>query len=1228
MKHRSLVRPPLSPTSLVVCCLLLVNCSKEEEPATLDHRRHQAHDPNTALYEQAETAKRSAPGKRFSRMPASETGVTFGNRLDNIIYGTWSCGGTAMGDLDGDGSKDLVFTSRHGTIGLYLQESPWKFKDATAASGIRSEPGVVNAGTTLTDVNGDGHLDLYICRYDAPNRLYLNRGDATFHEAAREAGLDVQDASVSASFADIDRDGDLDVYVVLNRLVLPKGRPPETPVERQGRTLRIKPEYAAYLGLIHQDPQEPPMIWEIGRSDRLLRNDGMGTDGVPHFTDISEKAGISDRDHGLACLWMDPNEDGYPDLHVANDYIDPDKFYRNNHDGTFSDMAKVAMPHTSWFSMGSDEADVNNDGLMDFIVLDMAATSHYRQKVTMGDMGRFRWTMEHSEPRQMMRNALHINTGTGRYQQLEYLAGLANSDWSWTPLFGDFDLDGWNDLFITNGVARDYIHSDIRFSDEDRIGKTEWDLFKDLPAHPETNLAFRGLGDLRFEDVSESWGLDELSMAFSAAVGDLDNDGDLDLVFAGLDQYVSLYQNHSSGSGTHYLRIQLAGNPPNTQAIGAKLEIRHPTLGTLTRRVNPHRGFMSSQPAEVHFGLGSLTDVDLTIVWPGGLRQHLFGLAADRLHVIHEKDAQDSEKPPDPPTPPFFRRISLAESMAHRERAFDDFSKQPLLPNQLSQLGPALAVADVNGDGRDDAYLGGAAGQASQLLIHRGFDMPASERFGAFPNHPFEEDSACEDMGAVFFDADADGDPDLYVASGSYEFAPGSAELRDRLYLNDGQGRFTKAPDDALPEMFEVSSAVAAADVDGDGDVDLFVGTRLIPGDYPTPANSHLLANESEAGKVLFRLVDVPALRSCGLVTAAVWTDFDNDGWLDLVLAREWGSLLFLHNDNGSLNDWTTKSGVAFMSGWWNSVAASDLDLDGDMDLVAGNWGFNTKYHAGAEKPALLYYGDYAGTGNKHLVEAEFEDETLFPIRGKSCSTRAMPHLADKFRTFHDFASASLQEVYPEDKLQEAQRFAATTLASGIFWNDGPGAFTFAELPTLAQVSPVFGIAVADLDGDALPEVMLAQNFFTPQHETGRFDTGLGLFLKNRGRKKFETVTVRESGLMLPGDTKAIAVMDLNGDAWPDLLAAENNGPVRAFLGVERDSPRLRKWQIPGGAGVARNIGARVTMQYDGVEAVLLEIQAGSGYLSQQSAISWLPARADVTLRRPDGTSIPFEAER
>jgi hypothetical protein len=1168
----------------------------------------------------------------FESVPPQYTGIDLVHPIDtkhpmkHLYFSGTTGGGIAIGDVDADGRPDVYLVHGPGGNRLYRQVGDLKFEDVTAAAGVDGGDGAGRpawgTGAAMADVNNDGWLDIYVCNYDAPNLLYINRGDGTFDERGGEWGVNIPDASMMPAFCDYDLDGDLDLYLLTYRFIDAQGRPAEPPIVVEGGQRRIAPEYEKYYTVTDDADGFAP----VGRADGLLRNDGNG------FTDVSAEAGMVGTWHGLSATWWDYNDDGRPDLYVANDFTDPDQLYRNNGDGTFTDVIASAVPHTTWYSMGADAGDVNGDGRPDLLVADMAGTTHFKQKVSMGNMENTQEFLTTAIPRQYMRNALFVNSGTHRFQEAAYLAGLDATDWTWTVKLADLDNDGRLDAYFTNGSPRNFMDSDIPFSPEMLIGRSNWELYEHSQPLKEANQAYRNLGDLAFENVSESWGLAHVGISLAAAHADLDRDGDLDLVVANFDEPVGVYRNvGNQGQG---LLVQLEGTASNRFGLGAKLTLKT-SSGTQVRYHSPMTGFLTGNEPLVHFGLGEAQAAqELVVEWPSGRRQVLQNLAAGKLHVLVEpREMSSASESPEAGSFGYDKRPLFAASDAlsaarHREQAFDDFRRQPLLPNQLSQLGPGMAWGDADGDGDEDLFVGGAAGDPGKLLIRSG-ESQGDTKFRRKLVDAFEADSMCEDMGAVWLDADSDGDLDLYVASGGVEADRGDERLLDRLYLNDSKGNLTRAPSGTLPDLRESTSAVAAADFDRDGDVDLFVGSRVIPGQYPLSPASHLLQNEGG------RFSDVtaalaPELQSAGMVTSGLWSDADGNGWVDLLVTYEWGPVRCYRNANGRLVDETTKAGLAERTGWWNGIAGGDVDRDGDMDYVVTNFGLNTKYHATSQQPALLYYGDFDKSGTMQLIEAEFEDETLFPVRGKSCSTRAMPFLADKFDTFREFASASLADIYTPDCLSEAHRFAATTLESGVLMNDGSGHFTFAPLPRLAQIAPGFGAVVADLDLDGAADVYLVQNFYTPQPETGRMAGGVSLLLRGDGKGGFTPVPPDASGLVVPGDAKSLTTTDVNGDQRPDLVVGINDAQVEAFVYDGSSASRPLVVRLAGPRGNPLAAGARATVRQSDGTIQTFEDYSGGGYLSQSSRDAFVTAPAGVSIesiavRWPDGSETEHE---
>jgi hypothetical protein len=855
---------------------------------------------------------------------------------------------------------------------------------------------------------------------------------------------------------------------------------------------------------------------------------------------------------------------------------------------------------------------------MDFFVADMSATNHFKQKTTMGVMGgKILARSQATRPPQYMRNAFFINTGTGRFLEGAFQSKIASSDWTWAVQFMDLDSDGWLDLLVTNGTVRAFNDSDRALTPEQLRVKHEWEYIKGYPPRKEWNRVYRNTGGQKFKDMSQAWGLAEDTVSYAAARADLDGDGDSDLVVMEGEAPVAVYRNELKGG--RQVLVELRGTRSNRFGVGARIEV---TAGgrTLLREMSGSRGYLGSNELVEHFGLGEATKIDtLRVTWPSGTVQEWTALPAGQRYTLTETAAATPAVAPGAEaTKPSLFAASSQPFGKHRETWFDDFARQPLLPNQLSQLGGALAWGDVDGDGDDDLYVGGGAGQEGELRLNEGKGVFEPAWVDAFV-----KDKDCEDMGAVFFDADGDGDLDLYVASGSYEFDIGSPSLRDRLYLNDGRGGFAHAPKGALPDLRHSSGPVAAADMDRDGRVDVFVGGRVIPGQYPLSPRSVLLKN---GGGTFSDIAEsVPGLAEAGMVTGALWSDANNDGWLDLLLAIEWGPVKLFLNDKGRLREATAEAGLADRTGWWNSVAAGDVDHDGDLDYVATNAGLNTKYHASPDHPVRLFYGDFEKNGNLQLVEAEYENGVLFPIRGKSCSSQAMPHLKTKFTTFQAFAKASLDEIYTPTNLDASHQFSVNTLESGLLLNDGSGVFTFRPLPWMAQLAPCFGAVVTDVDADGQSDVLLAQNFFGPQVETGRFDGGLSLLLRGDGQGGLSEVWPKESGLVVTGDAKALTVADLNADGLPDVLVAQNNDSPAAFLRQRAATAgRTLKVRVAGSkAGSAA--GARVTVRLSGGRAVTSEIAAGSGYLSQSTPDVYVGLGPDgiaeeIVVRWADGT--------
>ncbi|MDA7513838.1 FG-GAP-like repeat-containing protein [Akkermansiaceae bacterium] len=1168
--------------------------------------------PNIDLPE----VEKSLAGKRFHEVSSDDSGVNFINSwkaprdYERALTLSFGAGGVAVGDYDGDGRPDLYLTRPFGGGKLYRNLGDFKFEDVTERCGLAGGE-FWQASPSFADIDGDGDLDLYVCAFDAANRLYLNE-KGVFKECAEEAGLNFKGFSVNMAFADYDLDGDLDGYLLTNRPFSPEENYSVSDRATANRVYRqlqkdakgnfIMPEHLREIFEVVWNPTgQMQMFIRAGQYDYLYRNDGPAKEGgVPRFTDVTEAAGLKDNGMGLSATWFDYDADGYPDLFVANDYYGADHLFRNDGDGTFSEVTLETLPHTPWYSMGSNVADLNNDGLLDFMGSDMMGTNHFRQKVGMGNMSKNAWFLDHAQPRQYMRNSVYVNTGLGRFMEAAHMTGLAKSDWTWALKFGDLDNDGHVDLFIGNGMTGDFFNSDTTAAIRNGTYLPDNVDEERPPPKKDTNLAFRNLGNLRFENVGESWGLAKAAASFGVAMGDLDGDGDLDLIVNNFEDPVSLYRNNSPG-GNHRVKIRLKGKK-NCYGIGATLKAIMEDGEILTRYLTLSRGFYASDDPIVHFGLGENQKIDeLQIAWPGGVTQSIKELPADRFYTITEPDKSDVVDPIR--ESPLFTRMKKPPGGKHFEMTFDDFERQPLLPQKYSQLGPGAAWGDVDGDGDDDVFIGQGRGFAGRLYYNE------NGEFEGRSLDCFKIDKDCEDMAPLFFDADGDGDRDLYVVSGGVECEPGAAVLLDRLYLNDGKGNFSKAPASALPMVTESGSVVCAADFDRDGDTDLFVGGRVIPGRYPEVPASQLLVNDGKGG---FSNVAPDSLVKTGLVTSALWSDVNADGWVDLLVTHEWGPVKVFCNQEGQLVDETKESGVGELLGWWNSIAAGDIDADGDLDYAVGNVGLNSKYHASDDHPVLLYYGDMDDAGRPKIVEAEYEGKTLYPVRGRSCSSNAMPGLKRKFPTFKSFAVAPLDDIYGKDKLKESKKLSANILKSGILINmteeGGLPKFKFQPLPRLAQISPIFGLAFTSIDGDAYPELYVVQNFFGPQRETGRMDGGVSLLLKNN-KGQFSPIWPDKSHLLVSGDAKALTISDLNNDGLPDFHVSVNAGRAMAFEAnpEQTNADQFLCLQLKGSEGNIDASGARISLRGESIPTFTQQVSSGGGYLSQSSPRLFFP---------------------
>jgi hypothetical protein len=1128
------------------------------------------------------------PGPRgktlFTIIPPEESGLRTENSYDDpAIWGRLSREfdlgavgtGVAIGDYDNDGLPDIFVVSKTGSCRLFHNLGNWKFEDVTEKAGIGDHGAAAKIwkqGATFVDVNNDGLLDIYVCRFNAPNLLYINQGDGTFKEEAHAYGLDVTDGSVMAYFYDYDRDGWLDVFIQTN--VLDAAAHPE------------------------------------GQRNYLFHNNRNGT-----FTDVTDRAGVAPvRAHGNSAVWWDFDGDGWPDLYVANDFEVPDALYHNNHDGTFTDVIASVMPHSPYSSMGSDLGDVNNDGRLGLLVADMAEPGHVADQRAMAESrARMRVPEEGSnEIRQFPSNALFLNTGTGRSLEAAHLAGLDATGWTWAPLWEDLDNDGRADLFVTNGMYRE-IHNQDLIARRAVAGSTlaREQIVRNSPVFAETHQAFRNLGDLRFENVSSAWGLDQNGVSFGAALGDLSGDGNMDLVYNNYQGGVTLMRN---GSDTgHRVICALRGTRSNRFGVGAKVTLES-AAGTQVRTLTLGRGFMSSSEPIVHFGMGEDAVIQrLTVEWPSGAVQTFQNLPADRRFIVTEPSGTSAPTPVPRPEPQFTEMSKAANlSWTTAEDSFDEFLDQRLLPAGSNRRGPAIAVGDLDGSGGDGVCIGGTTREVRRVLLPKGAGAWAPAESPALASPPDVDDGPL-----LLFDATGLGRADLLVTAGGASLPAGAPEYQPRLFLNDGHGHFRPAPDGTLPPLSISAGAACAADFERDGRLGLFIGGRVSPGLYPAVPQSALLANRG--GKFIDVTDTVaPMLRHVGMVTSALWSDVDGDGWPDLLLTLEWGQVKYFHNVGGKkFEDWTEKAGFASAgTGWWQSIATADFNGDGRPDYVVGNVGLNTQYHADPEHPELLYYGDFSGRGSNEIVQAHYENGQLYPWRSRTDLGAAIPSVLKRYRWNNDYARATLSEILGADRLAAAKCMAVTELRSGVFLSQPDGRYRFEPLPRIAQIAPADGIVAGDFGGEGHADIYIVQNSYAPAPAIGRFDGGLSQLLRGDGHGHFSPVPPIESGLVVPGDAKALTVIDLENDGWPDFLVSRNGEATLAFRNRGVAGLHSVRVVLQGKPGNPQAVGARVTAEYADGTAQTSEVCAGSGYYSQSTAALFFGSADRNPLRR------------
>jgi hypothetical protein len=1145
----------------------------------------------------------------FEQVPSSHSGITFNNKIvenDSInplsVVNIYSGGGVGIGDFNNDGLQDIYLTGGMVPSKLYLNKGNFKFEDVTEQAGVEGL-GRWARGVSVVDINNDGLMDIYICNtlYKDPARrrniLYVNLGNdkdgvPQFKDMAAEYGLDINVQSTMASFFDYDNDGDLDMYLTVNEAS------------------------SGYASSVFIGQDRPSGGQNRGR---LYRNDMDIHLGHPVFHDVSDEAGIKFEGYGHAASICDINNDGWKDIYVSDDFISNDILYINNKDGSFTNRVKEYFKHTSYNSMGQDVVDINNDGLPDVVELDMNAEDNYRKKMMSngGNTNTYQNFENYGYQYQYVRNTLQLNQGPAPgqgdsigipvFSEIGFMSGMSQTDWSWTPLVVDFENDGYRDLVVTNGFPRDWSDHDFiayRQQAAGLVGNMKMlDMIPQVKLH---NYAFKNdgaatfAGAAGFEDVTDRWGLSQPTFSNGAAYADFDNDGAMDMVVNNIDDEALLYRNTSRDSNrisTHYLNIQFKGGKQNLNGIGATANIFYDHGKQQVYDNNPYRGYLSSVQCMAHFGLGQTACVDSIVIrWNNGKKQTLKDVMADRSITVNEADAKEDDSYLHPPAGhlSLFREVTADAGIkhTHKDLPFIDFTVQALLPHKLSDYNPALAAADLNGDGLDDLVIGGNQADPAKLLLQQkdgkfiqrelapgrppGSPLSASASIGnplsgsppsASPSignplagSPLPSSNQAKDEGILVFDANGDGKPDLYIARGGYSAAGDSVDFQDKLYINDGKGNF-KEESTALPVNHTSKLCVRAFDYNNDGKLDLFVFGRVAPGAYPKPVSSFIFRNDSRNGHVKFTDVTAevaPELKNIGMVCDALFTDFDNDGRTDLIIVGEWMPVTFFRNVNEKFVNVTDHSGIAGQTGWWNSIAAGDFRHTGRMDYVIGNLGTNSFYRGNKKYPVCITAKDFQNNGAYIAITSlylpDHQDQRPqvkeFPAFGRDDIARQFPSIKKRFATYKPFALATMDEILTPGERNGALRLQATMLESCYLRNDGSGKFTLIPLPREAQVSVINAMVVDDFDGDGNLDVLVNGNDYGTEVATGRYDALNGLMLKGDGNGKFLPLSIQASGIYIPHDGKAL--VKLLGASGDYLVAASQHQDALKLFQLRR----------------------------------------------------------------------------
>ncbi len=1069
----------------------------------------------------------SASTIHFDLILPDSSNIDFANNLagarlpiPSSYVNVYNGAGVAIGDINNDGLEDIYLLGNVVANKLYLNKGDFVFEDISLAAGVEAIGTWCN-GAVFTDINNDGYQDIYVSAafHRSPekrkNLLFINQGDNTFQEQAEKYGIADTGFSIQSSFFDYDRDGDNDLFIGNHPLQ---------------RGIGFDAHFKMWNNPIS------------GLSDKLYRNNGNGT-----FTDVTEESGILNYGWTLSFITADFNDDGWSDIYVANDHAEPDRLYINQKDGSFVDEIEDHFQHISFSSMGSDMGDINNDGNLDLFTAEMLSTTNYREKTQMAAMNpELYWNrVNKGYKHQIMRNMLQLKVGEADYSEIAQMSGIHRSDWSWSTLFFDANNDQLEDLFIANGYYRDVLDKDFKKKTNEITKKARNSLndrrkamaeaINNAPATPVSNLFYQNNGELRFHDVAKGTKLAIPSFSSGAAYADFNNDGRLDLVVNNID--ASPFLLHNSSPENNFLKLKFS-EYINSDPVGTTVKLKMNNNKAKKYTYLRSRGYASGIGSSIHVGLGGEEGpFTLEVQWPNGKYQEL---VVDKVNTVIDIQYQPSSVHPNDESidKPIFTRVSK-EIFTHRENDFDDYGYQVLLPHQMSTHGPFLSTGKESNSDKHMVYISGAHNQPGKILLIRS-DGSITES----EQEAFDRDKIHEDMGSVFFDADGDKDLDIYVVSGGNEFPDGHSFYNDRLYLNEG-GTFVRARAH-LPPIRSSGMKVISEDVDADGDLDLIVGGRHIPHQYPKPASSYILLNDGR-GKFSDETETLcPSLKGIGMITDIEVADINQDGERDLLLSGEWSDIKVLLKKDGKYKDPTEIKGVSNHVGWWFNILTEDIDSDGDIDIVAGNLGENYKYQASEDKPFHIYGSDFDQSGSQDIVLGYYVDnETLYPVRGRQCSSEQIPEISEKFKTYDEFASASLIDIYGEE-LDSSISIKATNFTSGTFVNDGSGNFEFVPFPAMAQISPINGLVALDVDGDGQKEIVSGGNLFEAEVETGRADAGKGLILHNMGQGNFIPISIQHSGINEKGNTKDILALELSENNTY-LFFGNNDGPVTLY---------------------------------------------------------------------------------